>query len=273
MKVEFDENIAEDFVICWGLTVRLPKYALFGSTREERRKTLEKKIREILKEIPLNFERAKIRLASAWVRYYVFELDLDGRKFALNILSPNSSIKSFKKIEFPEKNVAKPIYLSDEFMLQEWIDGIPLSEFREGFIMKEDPKIGKCIKLTAKLLYELFKIGYIYNPWEDYEAVLRGDEIILLDLTRFERSKLGRRDFVKQYYGAPFFSPDLIVENERNRIFWRGTSDRDYFGVSREEYEELFLEGISLACNSFEEFLDVSQIDEERASSIWRKRY
>lgn len=273
MKVEFDESIAEDFVICWGLNVRLPKYALFGSTREERRKTLEKKIREILKEIPLSFERAKVRLASAWVRYYVFELDLDGRKFALNILSPNSSIKSFKKIEFPEKNVAKPIYLSEEFMLQEWIDGIPLSEFREGFIMKEDPRIGKCIKLTAKLLYELFKIGYIYDPWEDYEAVLRGDEIILLDLTRFERSKLGRRDFVKKYYSAPFFSPDLMVENERNRIFWRGTSDRDYFGVSREEYEDLFLEGISLACNSFEEFLDVSQIDEEKAGSIWRKRY
>ena len=272
MKVHIDENIANDFVICWGLIVRLPKYALFGKTREERRRNLEEKIMEILKEIPFSFESAKVSLASAWVRYYVFELELDGRKFALNILSPNSSIKSFKNLDFPDKGIARPVFLSEEFMLQEWIEGIPLSEFREGFILKQDERIEKCITLTAELLYELFKLGYIYEPWEDYEAVLREKEIVLLDLTRFSRRNLKRREFLKNYYGAPFFSPDLIVNDERNRIFWRGTSERDYFGASREKYEELFLKGIARACDSFEEFLDVAQ-NEDKARSIWRKRY
>ncbi|MEM4524343.1 MAG: hypothetical protein QXF29_04480 [Archaeoglobaceae archaeon] len=271
MKVLFDENLADDYVICWGVTVRLPKYALFGNTREERRRNWERKLLEILKDLPISFERASVRLASAWVRYYVFELKLDNRKFALNVLSPNSILSSFKDIDFPDIGIAKPLLISEDYMLQEWVEGIPLSEFRDGFIMKNDERVRDCIKLTANLLYRLSKQGYVYKPWEDYEAVLRGKEIVLLDPTRFSREN--PENFFEFYYGAPFSSPDILKNDERNRILWRGISERDYFGTSREEYEDLFLQGIAMASDDFEEFLRVSCIDEERARMIWRKRY
>ncbi|MEM0203718.1 MAG: hypothetical protein QXO16_07270 [Archaeoglobaceae archaeon] len=275
MKVLFDDNIADDSLVCWGVTVRLPKYALFGATREERRKNWEKKLLEVLADLKFGFENVTVRLASAWVRYYVFEVLADRSRFALNVLSPNSPIRDFREIDFPKiENIAKPLAISQDYMLQEWVDGIPLSEFREGFSMKREDLARECIKLTAELLYKIFKLDYIYSPWEDYEAVYSDGKIVLLDLTRFVKRDIGREDFFPHYYGAPFSSPDILVEDERNRIFWRGTSEKDYFGTSREEYEKLFLEGIASVCDDFEEFLAVSRLEETRARALWdRKRY
>lgn len=273
MRVLFDENIGDDSLVCWNVTVRIPKYALFGATREERKRNWEKKILEILSEF--EFESVSVRLASAWVRYYVFEILADGRRFALNVLSPNSPIVDFREIDFPDiENIAKPLVISRDYMLQEWIDGLPLSEFREGFSMKREDLAEECIKLTAELLYKIFKLGYLYCPWEDYEAIFSDGKIILLDLTRFTRKSIEKEKFFSYYYGAPFSSPEILVENEINRVFWRGTSEKDYFGTSREKYEKLFLEGIANACDDFEEFLAVSRLDESEARSLWnRKRY
>ncbi|MEM5824388.1 MAG: hypothetical protein QXE98_06570 [Archaeoglobaceae archaeon] len=275
MKVLFDDNIADDSLVCWGVTVRLPKYALFGATRWERRKNWENKILEILADLELGFKNVTVRLASAWVRYYVFEILADGKRFALNVLSPNSPIQDFRDINFPKiENIAKPLAISQDYMLQEWVEGLPLSEFREGFSMKREDLAKECIKLTAALLYKIFKLGYIYSPWEDYEAVYSHGKIVLLDLTRFVRRDIEKESFFSHYYGAPFSSPEILVENERNRIFWRGTSEKDYFGTSREEYEKLFLEGIASVCDDFEEFLAVSRLEETRARALWdRKRY
>lgn len=275
MRVLFDDNIGDDSLICWGVTVRLPKYALFGNTKEERKRNWEKKILEILSDLELDSDTVRVRLASAWVRYYVFELIADGKKFALNVLSPNSPISDFRSVEFPEiKNVAKPIVVSEDYMLQKWIEGLPLSELREGFSIKNEGLAKLCIRLTAELLYKIFKIGYLYTPWEDYEAVLCGYEIVLLDPTRFVRKNIGEEEFFQYYYGAPFSSPDILFENEINRIFWRGTSDKDYFGTDREKYEELFMEGVANACENFEEFLSISGLEERKARSLWnRKRY
>ncbi|MFN3383439.1 MAG: hypothetical protein ACK401_00910 [Archaeoglobaceae archaeon] len=273
MKVLFDDSIGDDSLVCWGVTVRLPKYALFGVTREERKRNWEKKILEILAEF--DFDEVSVKLASAWVRYYVFEVFADNEKFALNILSPNSPIKDFREIDFPKiENIAKPLVISQDYMLQEWVEGLPLSEFREGFSMKREDLARECIKSTAKLLYEIFKLGYLYNPWEDYEAVLSKGKILLLDLTRFIRRNIGKEDFLPYYYGAPFSSPDILVEDERNRVFWRGTSEKDYFGVSKEEYEKLFLEGIASVCDNFDDFLAISKLNEREAKTLWdRKRY
>lgn len=272
MKVFFDDNIGEDSVICWNVTVRLPKYTLLGSTREERRRNWEKKILEILAEF--DFESVSVRLASAWVRYYVFELFADGKRFALNVLSPNSPIQDFRGLDFPDiEEVARPLVVSKDYMLQEWVEGIPLSEFRDGFSMKHEDLAKECIGLTARLLYRIFKLGYLYSPWEDYEAVFNG-KIVLLDLTRFVERDIRREEFFPYYYGAPFSSPDVLVENERNRVFWRGTSEKDYFGTSRKEYERLFLEGVASVCDDFDEFLAVSRLEESEARTLWdRKRY
>ncbi|MEM1578593.1 MAG: hypothetical protein QXN34_04330 [Archaeoglobaceae archaeon] len=276
MKVVFDDSIGNDFLICWGVTVRLPKYSLFGETRGERIRKVKEKILAAINEFSLDkFDSIHVKLASAWVRYYVFELSVNGERFALNILSPNSPIKSFQNLEFPFiEEIAKPLAVCDEFMLQEWVEGVPLSELRDGFLLRDEEKAKMCIKLASKLLYKIFKLGYVYTPWEDYEAILKGSKLFLLDVTRFVRKHLNPEEFFRFYYGAPFSSPELLVEDEKNRVFWRGISEKDYFGTSRKEYERIFLEGIAEVCKEFEEFLLLSGMNEEEARKIWgRKRY
>jgi len=264
MKVIFDDSISNDTVIAWNTTVPLFKESLFNADKEKRKEIIKKKIIDILplliekieEEINSEINEVKVSLASAWVRYYVFKLEVnDEHSFALNLLSPNSPVKSFKnhwedavKIyrRFP-RNVAKPIAVGNEFLLQEWINGTPISEFREGDIMVDVENAKKCIPLVSRFLFELNKFGYVYHPWEDYEVMLRNGDIVLLDVTRFVKKRLNEEEFIDFYFGVPFCSPDIIKPKKDDpsvRLYWKGVSEKDYFGTSKKEYIKLFLEGI-----------------------------
>ncbi len=272
-RLKIDENVTADHVVCWGVSVALLKKSLFGSTPEERRRRIEEKISQAIEELSLKemADEFSVSMLSAWVRYYVFRIDAAGKTFVLNVLSPNSPVRSFKDILDPleglfekfKDDIAVPIAYTDEFMLQEWIDGIPLSELRDGDMMKNDEKSRKIIEgsiyLTARLLYRLWKEGYSYTPWEDYEAMYCDGRIVLLDVTRFERKPLNE-SFLQYYYGAPFCAPDVLKNptNPVNRLYFRGTSERDYFGVERRRYEELFLKGVWDECDDEEEFREAT---------------
>ncbi len=278
----FDDNIADDQVICWGITVGLLRDSLFGSTREERRRRVQEKIFNAFEELDLpgitGSSRFRISLLSAWTRYYVFKIETEGKKYVLNVLSPNSTISSFRKVLDPLKNVfkkysqniARPLAYSDEFLLQEWIPGVPLSELKEGDMMMRDEKTLRtaetCIFKTAKLLYRLWKDGYVYTPWDDYEVMHYRDDVILLDLTRFSRKE--DDNFYDFYFGVPFTPPDVIKQkNPAYRLYFRGVSEIDYFGTSRKRYVELFLKGIASECESLEEFMEVCPPDARKTWS------
>ncbi len=273
-RTTFDDNIADDQVICWGITVGLPKDSLFGTTIEERRKRIREKILKAFEELDIpkiaRSSEFRVSMLSAWTRYYVFKIETEGGSYVLNVLSPNSTIESFKSLLDPlqnllkkySRNFAKPLAYSDEFMLQEWVPGIPLSEFKEGDIMRRDDETLRiaeiCIFKTAKLLYRLWKDGYIYSPWEDYEAMYFDGDIVLLDITRLSKSKKG--NFYDFYFGVPFTPPEVVKPKNFDpvyRLYFRGVSEIDYFGTSRERYVELFLKGIASECESFEEFREV----------------
>lgn len=272
MRISFDDNIAEDHVICWGITVAIPKKYLFGKTREERKEKIKKKIIQAIEELDVasmaGSNEFRVTMLSAWVRYYVFKLDTDNCSYVLNILSPNSPVESFRKILDPltdlfekySKNIAKPIVYTDNFMLQEWVKGIPISEFKDGDIMKSDEETVRKAEIaifkTAKLLYRLWKDGYIYTPLEDYEVMYVNDDIVFLDITRFSKRNLPDRMFFDFYYGAPFTPPDIIKPSNvsLSRLYYRGVSEKDYFGVEREKYIKLFLKGVASECRSFDEF-------------------
>ena len=283
LRISFDENIAEDHVVCWGITVALLKKSLFGKTPDERREIIKREIIRAIEELELDRVVGKFRVSmlSAWVRYYVFKIEGGGKSYVLNILSPNSPINSFREILDPLKgifgkygeNIAKPIAYTDEFMLQEWVDGIPLSEFRDGDIMKNDPETVRMIEESifkcVKLLYSLWKDGYIYTPFEDYEAMYSKGKIVLLDVTRFSKANTDE-GFFDFYYGIPFTPPEVLKssDNPVNRLYFRGVSEKDYFGVSRERYLELFLMGVASECESFEEFSSVCPPD-VNPETIW----
>jgi hypothetical protein len=294
MKVTFDENIGSDTVISWGVSVPILKSCLFGETEEERRRTIEEKITVNLNEIIPAIEREvgkidtiKISLASAWVRYYVFKLECSGDKnysFALDLLAPNSPLVSFKRYRrtiseicsrFPE-NVAKPIFISDEIMLQEWVSGKPLSDFKDGDILVDEENARKCIPLTSSFLYRLKKAGYIYMPWDDYEVMLKDGNIVMLDITRFEKRDLPEEEFFSFYYGVPFTPPEVIKPNPENpahRLYWRGVSDKDYFGTDRKDYIRLFLLGVARECDSLDEFKRVCKhLDIKNIENLWHER-
>ncbi len=271
-KLVFDENIGDDSVTCWGVSVPILKSSLFGRTREEREEAIKRKILEIVSRDEMSFllnaKFVRISLASAWVRYYVFRVeahfDNSIERFALNVIAPGSPLKSFKSVvseieriinTFPD-NLAKPIIVGEDFMLQEWVDGKPLSEFRDGDIMRDVEEARKCISPVARFLYRLKKMGFVYHPWDDYEVVVRNGEPVFLDVTRFERRELDAEDFLDFYYGAPFTPPEVIKpsDNPAHRLYWRGVRDEDYFGAERDEYLRLFLEGVAEACESRDEF-------------------
>lgn len=284
LRISFDENIAEDHVVCWGITVALLKKSLFGRTPDERREVIKRKIIKAIEELELDrvADEFRVSMLSAWVRYYVFKIDGNGKSYVLNILAPNSPINSFREILDPLKgvfekyneNIARPIAYTDEFMLQEWVDGIPLSEFRDGDIMKSDPKTVKMIEesifKSVKLLYSLWKDGYIYTPFEDYEAMYCKGKIVLLDVTRFSKRMNTDEEFFDCYYGIPFTPPDVLKpsDNPVNRLYFRGVSEKDYFGVDKKRYLELFLMGVASECESFEEFSSVCPPDVD-AEMIW----
>ena len=270
MRVIFEDNIGNEAIECWGITIHLPKDILFGESREERKKVISELIYEKLESIiPKigDFKEIKVSLASAWTGYYVFKIECVEEKvnFALNVLSPKSPLKSFKRFreiitdickKFPE-NVAKPLFISDDVMLQEWVEGKLLSDFKRGDILIDEGNAKKCIPLTSSFLYKLKKAGYVYTPWDDYEVVLKDNNIVMLDLTRFKRENLPDEEFFDFYYGAPFTPPEVIKphpENPAHRLYWRGVSDKDYFGTDRKEYVRLFLTGVAKECESFEEF-------------------
>ncbi|AAB88967.1 hypothetical protein [Archaeoglobus fulgidus] len=268
-RLRIDDSVTADHVVCWGVTVALLKKSLFGSTPEERKRRVEEKISQAVVELGLEglSDEFRVSMLSAWVRYYVFRVDAGEKTFVLNVLSPNSPVKSFRDILDPlrglfekfRENIAVPVAYTDEFMLQEWINGLPLSELRDGDVMRSDEKsrriIEESIYLTARLLYRLWKEGFVYSPWEDYEAMYCDGKIVLLDVTRFEK-KPSNESFLQHYYGAPFCPPDVLKDPKSpvNRLYFRGTSERDYFGVEREKYEELFLKGIRDECGSEQEF-------------------
>jgi len=272
-RLRIDESVASDHVVCWGISVALLKTSLFGSTPEERKRRIEEKISQAVEELGLEklADEFSISMLSAWVRYYVFRIDAAGKTFVLNVLSPNSPVRSFKEVLDPLKtlfekfkeNIAVPLAYTDEFMLQEWINGTPLSELRDGDVMKNDDESKKIIEesiyQTARLLYRLWREGYSYSPWEDYEAMYCKGKIVLLDVTRFER-RPSNWSFVQYYYGAPFCPPDVLRDptNPVNRLYFRGTGERDYFGVERKRYEELFLKGVMDECDCEDEFLDAT---------------
>uniref|UniRef100_A0A7C4WEC1 Uncharacterized protein n=1 Tax=Geoglobus ahangari TaxID=113653 RepID=A0A7C4WEC1_9EURY len=294
MKVKFDDNIGTDTIECWGITVHLLKSILFGKTKEERKKRIKEiiseKLLEIIPKIEEKYgyiEEVHVSLASAWTRYYVFRLECFGENknvFALNLLSPNSHLKSFKNFEetikdilkkFPD-NIAKPLYISDDIMLQEWVEGKLLSDFKDGDILIDEEEAKRCIPLTSSFLYELKKEGYVYTPWDDYEVVLRDNKIILLDLTRFVKRDLKEEEFFEFYYGVPFTPPEIIKphpENPAHRLYWRGVSDKDYFGTDRKEYRRLFLLGVARECESFEEFKRVCGNVIKDAEKLWREAF
>jgi len=277
-RVRFSENIASDCVTSWGISVPLLRVALFAPKPEERARIIREKIckhidgvvEAIENEVNSEVKELTISLASAWIRYYVFKLEAltnSGKfNFALNLLSPNSPITSFKNHwrnaidvykKFPN-NVAKPIMVEDELMLQEWVRGKPLSDFKEGDIFIDEEGAKKCIPLTSKILYKLNKAGYIYKPWDDYELMLRDNEVVFLDVTRFVRKKIRDEDFLDFYFGVPFTSPDIIKLSRYPRdpsfsLYWRGVSEKDYLGASRDEYIKLFMEGVESA-RSAQEF-------------------
>ncbi|WP_202319054.1 hypothetical protein [Archaeoglobus neptunius] len=268
LRIELSSNVTADHVVCWGITVALLKKSLFGKTPEERTEVIKRKVTEAIEELGLDeiSDEFRISLISAWVRYYVFKIEAGDKSFVLNILSPNSPIESFCTILDPLKslfrnykeNIAVPVAYTDEFMLQEWYDGLPLSELKEGDIMKNDAEsieiIEESIYLTARLLYRLWRDGYVYTPWEDYEVMYKDGRLILLDVTRFE--KVSDDCFFQFYYGAPFCPPDVLKDpqNPVNRMYFRGTCERDYFGVDKRRYIELFTRGIAEECESEEEF-------------------
>ncbi len=292
MKVKFDENIAEDQVECWGISVPLLKDTLFASSREERRRIVEKKVLEAVNVFLPTIEsfcgkvdEITVSLASAWTRYYVFKLDVSADEtatFALNVLAPNSPLKSFKDVvenvkevvrKFPQ-NVAKPLTATNEYMLQEWVTGKPLSDFRDGDILRDVENARKCIPMVAELLYRLNCEGYVYYPWDDYEVML-SDTIVLLDITRFVRRRLRHEEFFDFYFGAPFTPPEIIKpsSNPAHRLYWRGVSEKDYFGTSREEYIRLFLLGVAKVCKSYEEFLKVCTNLDVEPEEIWQSAF
>ncbi len=281
----FDSSIADDQVICWGITVGLPKDSLFGATIEERKERIQEKILKAFEELDVpkiaGSSEFRISMLSAWTRYYVFKIETGKGNYVLNVLSPNSTIGSFKSLLDPlqdllkkySQNFAKPLAYSDEFMLQEWVPGIPLSEFKDGDIMRRDDETLRiaeiCIFKTAKLLYRLWKDGYIYSPWEDYEAMYFDGDIVLLDITRLSKSR--KENFYDFYFGVPFTPPEVIKPKNLNpvyRLYFRGVSEIDYFGTSRKRYVELFLKGIASECGSFEEFREVCPPDID-AGKIW----
>ncbi len=287
MKLIFDDNIADDQVECWGISVPLLKFTLFSEDRDERFRIISDKITNAILEFEgvfksLNPEKISVSLASAWTRYYVFLVEVDGKtskKFALHVLSPDSSIKSFVDVvenirdvlsTFPE-NIAKPIAYSREFMLQEWVEGVPLSEFRDGDILRNVDDAKKCIPIVSEILYKLNELGYVYYPWDDYELIFNGETIIFLDITRFVRKKLKPSEFFDFYFGAPFTPPEIIKpsKNPAHRLYWRGVSEKDYFGTSREEYIKLFLAGVAKVCKSFEEFIEICNNYTNDAEIIW----
>ncbi len=289
MRLKFDASIAKDQVECWSISVPLLKSTLFAEDRVERERIIRNKIREaidvfshILETLCGRVAEIHVYLASAWTRYYVFRLDVVGehqRSLALNVLSPDSPLDSFDRVAsiidevcklFPD-NVAKPLDISDEFMLQEWVNGIPLSEFRDGDILVDVERAEDCILLTSELLYRMNKAGYVYSPWDDYEVMLGEAGIIFLDVTRFVKKRLKAEDFFDFYFGAPFTPPEIIKpsDNPAHRLYWRGVSEKDYFGTSRNRYIELFLEGVARACDSFEEFCRVCSGYSVEPGKIW----
>lgn len=282
LKISFDESIANDHVICWGITVALLKKSLFGKTPEERRKNIQKKVLQAVEELGIEGE-FRISLLSAWVRYYVFKLETEDERYVLNILSPNSPIESFRRVLDPLKeifekyseNIAKPVKYTDEFMLQEWVNGIPVSEFRDGDIMKSDPEtvkmIEKTIFETSKLLYRIWRDGYIYTPFEDYEVMYCNGRIVLLDITRFARRR-AEENYFDHYFGVPFTPPEVLKgDSPVHRLYYRGVSEKDYFGVEKERYVELFLRGATSGCKSFEEFSQIclGHLKDTKAEKIW----
>ncbi len=291
MRVKFEDNVYSDTIECWGITVVIPRRHLFGRSKEERRKNIIKIINEKIEMILPTIERdlgeiceIDVSLESAWVRYYVFKIECFGEKgikrYALNILSPNSPIDSFKRFEkiandlilnFPN-NVAKPIYISDDTLLQEWIDGKPLSEFKDGDLIVDEEKAKKLIPMTTSLLYRFKKKNYVYTPWEDYEVMLKGNDLILLDLTRFKKTNLKDCDFFDFYFGVPFTQPYAI--KGRDSFYWRGVSEKDYFGTNRRDYIRLFLLGVAMECENFEEFRNVCKfvVDDETVEELWAQR-
>ncbi len=279
----FDDSIADDQVICWGVTVGLPKNTLFGATVEERREKVREKILRAFEELDIpkiaGSSEFRVSLLSAWTRYYVFKIETEKRSYVLNVLSPNSTIESFKSLLSPlqdllrrySQNFAMPLAYTDEFMLQEWVPGIPLSEFKDGDIMRRDDETLRmaetCIFKTAKLLYRLWKDGYIYSPWEDYEVMYFNEDVVLLDVTRLSKSR--GESFYEFYFGVPFLSPDVLRSKDPvYRLYFRGVSEIDYFGTSRKRYVELFLKGVASECESFEEFRDVCPSDVD-ARKMW----
>ncbi len=277
MRVIFEDNIADDQVECWGISVPLLKKSLFGKTREER----YERVRSIVLEAIETFSDyiqgdIRVSLASAWTRYYVFRIEAD-RTYALNVIAPNSELESFRKIvdavsqlieAFPH-NVAKPLACTDEFMLQEWIDGLPLSEFRDGDIIKDVENAKRCIPMASYLLWKFNELGFVYYPWDDYEVALCDGRLVFLDVTRFVRRRLRPEEFFDFYFGAPFTPPEIVKPSDdpAHRLYWRGVSEKDYFGTSRREYVELFLAGVAAACENYETFLRVCDADAEK---IWK---
>ncbi len=272
MRVIFDRNIGSDVIYAWGVSVPIFRRYLFGKTEEERKRKIKEKIGDCLDSIVPIIERkigsevreVRVSLESAWTRYYVFKLNVNNRfNFALNILSPNSPIKSFKRYRdiaedvcrrFKD-NVAEVIAIDREFMVQRWVDGVPLSNFKDGNVIVDVERAKMCIPLVVSLLYRLNKAGYVYTPWDDYEAMLKDDKIVLLDITRFVRRRLDEEEFLEFYYGVPFTSPEILKSSDdpSHKLYWRGVCEKDYFGTSRDEYVRLFMIGVCLACETFDE--------------------
>jgi len=210
----------------------------------------------ILGKIPAEDVREiRITHISAWMGYHVFCMEIkkglkkakgvvidrrntDMAKVAINLLPSTEKRPIFRNYwEIGKKAsktgyIARPICISEDgrLFVQEWIDGIPISSItgKEWKKMKK-----KIISLIFEAQGHLNREGIIFFPLMDYEIMYienEGGKIVFLDITRLKSGEYGAEELYKLCQRSAINNTPVKVED--------------------------FLEGISKAYKTFEEFLD-----------------
>ncbi|AGK61560.1 hypothetical protein Asulf_01583 [Archaeoglobus sulfaticallidus PM70-1] len=145
----------------------------------------------------LNDADIVIEHVSCWMQYHVFRLEVRDEKtirVALNLLPSSQKEPLFKHYWKSAKKaweagvVAEPLLLSKDgrLFIQEWVDGIPVSEIvGEEWIKKKE----EIITSICNSILELYKVGYAFHPLTDYEVMLKDGKAIFLDITRLREVK------------------------------------------------------------------------------------
>lgn len=205
----------------------------------------------------------------------VFKIPIKGfENYVLKVFRERREIGKLEKVknDFPNNNFGQPIAkFGEDYQILRKINSTPLSRYNEPFYdMELKDKAERYYKLLSNLPQKSYnnfikqikianKQGYIFDPGNLGNIMIKGTKLSILDLNKHPRENMLGDPLYAIFYNGVYFTNPQILKNKLSilgKLFKASKKENLRYGMADEAYWVVFHSEENVFKNKMDNFLE-----------------